>query len=537
MEPRPTGPLRRAGAGSASSSAARRCVGRAEQRQHRGALVEEQPDIAGRHAVSSARASGAMALSRSPPARWASARSIRTSTTLPSRPLLSAAVRSRSSSAACLVEPRVLGDQQPGEGQVVVLGEVGRVVAGGDAVLAGPGRGDVQASARDVDPGPERGDRAHVGEEAGQVERLGLLEQVGRGVEVAAGLPQPGHGGVPAVPVLEEGAAPRRASRAAWRCSLGSVEVALLTQYVGEADVQVAGRREHDGRVSVGRVQRPLVEPPRLGRVGRAPATCRPARRWRPARRPGSRPRAGCAPPRRTCRPRRRGRRRPRRPGRGTRPPAPRARWSSGPARSRARRACCDRAGDVARGPGRPRRGRPRSPWAAAAAPSSRGPRPVGRRSCAEGVLRRRRSRALRAVQVALGEPAPRGDDAEHRAAAQRRRPAGLRASRAGSGPGAAGGSRAGLARRGRPRARRRRPARACADRRRRHAVLGVPAGPLRGAGPCTRSGCSAGEPCAQRVGEEVVVAVPLPLVVERDDEQVRALEVLEHVAVRRSGR
>ena len=48
---------------------------------------------------------------------------------------------------------------------------------------------------------------------------------------------------------------------------------------------------------------------------------------------------------------------------------------------------------------------------------------------------------------------------------------------------------------------------------------------------PGTRSGYSVEEPGAQCVSEQVVVAVPLPLVVERDDEQVPALEDLQPLA------
>ena len=60
-------------------------------------------------------------------------------------------------------------------------------------------------------------------------------------------------------------------------------------------------------------------------------------------------------------------------------------------------------------------------------------------------------------------------------------------------------------------------------------AVFGVPPG--RCAVQALHTvGLLAGEPSPQRVGEEVVVAVPPPLVVEGDDEQVRALEDREHV-------
>src|SRR5262249_3178953 len=61
-------------------------------------------------------------------------------------------------------------------------------------------------------------------------------------------------------------------------------------------------------------------------------------------------------------------------------------------------------------------------------------------------------------------------------------------------------------------------------------AVFGVPAagGPVQPGHPVRVPG---EEPGAERVSEQVVVAVPLPLVVEGDDEQVLALEDLEPLA------
>ena len=60
-------------------------------------------------------------------------------------------------------------------------------------------------------------------------------------------------------------------------------------------------------------------------------------------------------------------------------------------------------------------------------------------------------------------------------------------------------------------------------------AVFGVPPGG-RTVQPVHTVGLLGGEPGPQRVGEEVVVAVPPPLVIEGDDEQVAALEDREHV-------
>ena len=49
------------------------------------------------------------------------------------------------------------------------------------------------------------------------------------------------------------------------------------------------------------------------------------------------------------------------------------------------------------------------------------------------------------------------------------------------------------------------------------------------GAGPAPASGCSSSRRALQHVGEQVVVAVPLAAVVERDEEQVPAVQRLQH--------
>jgi hypothetical protein len=62
------------------------------------------------------------------------------------------------------------------------------------------------------------------------------------------------------------------------------------------------------------------------------------------------------------------------------------------------------------------------------------------------------------------------------------------------------------------------------------HAVVGVPlaGSAVQGEGA---AGVLAQESSPERLREQVVVAVPGALIVERDDEQVAALELLEHGA------
>ena len=50
------------------------------------------------------------------------------------------------------------------------------------------------------------------------------------------------------------------------------------------------------------------------------------------------------------------------------------------------------------------------------------------------------------------------------------------------------------------------------------------------------RVGLGLSKPLAQQVAKEVVVAIPVTLAVERNDEQVRALEMLQRLLARRGG-
>ncbi len=190
-------------------------------------------------------------------------------------------------------------------------------------------------------------------------------------------------------------------------------------------------------------------------------------------------------------------------------------------------------------GPGRPRPGRPRP------APAGRAARRPGLCAASLGrpcrgtsvVVSRVRAPqrlvavvepALRPVRVALGQPGRRHLDRQQRPAAEHVVGQGVRARCAGGRPGACGAQPGGPARPGRPRARV-----ACGP--------GVGDGVLPSA-PCsacqslaarcrrsTRPGSWPRTPGPQRLGEQVVVAEPASLVVERDDEDVRVLQGLEH--------
>src|SRR5688572_4685281 len=96
----------------------------------------------------------------------------------------------------------VAGEQEPDQGEVVVLAQVRRFVGDADIVLACPLVGRCEVSLRDPDAGPHRGDGADVGVETGPEQPLGPVEQLRRGVEVPDGGAHLRHRDEPPVPVL-----------------------------------------------------------------------------------------------------------------------------------------------------------------------------------------------------------------------------------------------------------------------------------------------------------------------------------------------
>ncbi len=126
-------------------------------------------------------------------------------------------------------------------------------------------RGRIGRSDPDVGYGPSPGTKQKRSPGVGE-QRLGVVEHRDRAVEVASRLQQCGRGGVPAVSVLQQ-RGPVAELPGDLEVLRGPVEVALLAQDVREADVQIAGTREHRARVALGRGQRAFVEPARLDRA------------------------------------------------------------------------------------------------------------------------------------------------------------------------------------------------------------------------------------------------------------------------------
>ncbi len=98
----------------------------------------------------------------------------------------------------------VLGDQQPGQRQMLVFTQVGRVVPGGQLPFHRPLLRGSQFVAADPQPGAHRRDRLHVGGEIADVHALGFVEQDECAVEIAFGRTQPGHHDPPTVWVLRQ---------------------------------------------------------------------------------------------------------------------------------------------------------------------------------------------------------------------------------------------------------------------------------------------------------------------------------------------
>ena len=242
------------------------------------------------------------------------------------------------------------GHEQPRQGELVELGQVVERSPARDAVLARPVRRRGQAG-----PGA-RWIRARTAPGSGV--RRGS-SRAGTAARPCRAWPAPRRGrpapaaGRPSAVYQRCRFSSSEACVAQLPCRpemlLGGVEVALLAEYVGQPDVQVADDGQHRPGRAVGEVQRPLVQAARLVGSTRAPATSRRGRRWRPARRSPCRPAcrlrtasvnvstaASRSPAAQAARPRKPS-------------AAPRARWSSGPARSSARRACVGRAGESPR--------------------------------------------------------------------------------------------------------------------------------------------------------------------------------------------
>ena len=262
---------------------------------------------------------------------------------LPARPASVAAVQQAVEQSQHRSEPRsaarvacvVLGQHEPRQRQVLVLAQVDRVVLDGDAAVVRPFRRRDRAPPTSSSRALGRGDGADLRIEATPVQRLRAVEQPGRRSEITLGCPQLGRDHEPAVPVLRDGGPLGQRSRRV-EVRLGARSVVELTVELGEPDVQV-GRGPGVGRAASGRGPQGLLVQA-AGAPG--PAGCHPhvGEHHRAVQLVDQVP-GGVQAADGLSEHRQRLPGVPRRPGRQAEEPAPapRTRWSSGPARSRAR--------------------------------------------------------------------------------------------------------------------------------------------------------------------------------------------------------
>ena len=163
----------------------------------------------------------------------------------------------------------MLGDHEPGQGELVELGQVRRLVHERDAALPRPLARVGESPLRDAQPGALCRDRADVREEPRDVVRRRLVEHRDGAVEVSARAQHSCGDGVPAVPVLEERAAVAQLG-GELEVVLGLRQIAPLPQHVGEGNVEVTRHRRAKSRPGCYCLERVLEEPACL--VGAAAA-------------------------------------------------------------------------------------------------------------------------------------------------------------------------------------------------------------------------------------------------------------------------
>src|SRR5919202_2109546 len=91
-----------------------------------------------------------------------------------------------------------VGQEHPGQGEVLELVEVAEVVMGRQALRTYPIERFTQPALRDPHARLQRCDWPHVGREVTPIPALGLVEQIERALQIALDLPEASHGHAPA---------------------------------------------------------------------------------------------------------------------------------------------------------------------------------------------------------------------------------------------------------------------------------------------------------------------------------------------------
>ena len=98
----------------------------------------------------------------------------------------------------------VLGQQRPGQGDVLELAQIGEIGLSRQALRTRPGQGLAHPALRGQHARPQRRDRPHVRGEVTRVHALGLVEQVEGAVQISLGVPDSRHRDPPAIRVLRQ---------------------------------------------------------------------------------------------------------------------------------------------------------------------------------------------------------------------------------------------------------------------------------------------------------------------------------------------
>ena len=164
--------------------------------------------------------------------------------------------------AVCTVA-LIPGQEHPGQGDVLELAQVAKVVLGGQALLPRPVEGFTQPPLRDPHPCLQRRDRTHIWEKVTHVQVLCLVKQVERAVQISLGLPYSSHRDAPAIPVLREPSvlALLLASQQVLR---GGMQIVMLTVELTHSHVHVCRSPQYRLALLRRKLQSPLIGTHRL---------------------------------------------------------------------------------------------------------------------------------------------------------------------------------------------------------------------------------------------------------------------------------
>ena len=154
----------------------------------------------------------------------------------------------------CTVAP-IAGQEYPGQGDVIKLAQVAEVVISRQSPLARPAERLIQLSLGSPYARLQRRDRAHIGEKVTHIQRLCLVQQGERAVQISLRFTDASHGDAPAIGVLRE---PGMLSLflASQQELHGGLQIITLTLELTHSDVHI--RRSAHGEAGCAMLPRQL---------------------------------------------------------------------------------------------------------------------------------------------------------------------------------------------------------------------------------------------------------------------------------------